>query len=262
MFKDWSALAKSFLVTALLLVIALGVRWMGFSEGSVGTFTLLAVAFLAAFAMTSGRLSSLSGPGGFSASFQQFLGSDLGRVISKELSNPVTPERLWTVAKGAIENIPRSAPSGSRNRPAALVLKLQESYDPGAIMAYANSMKEKSKSFSIFIVDSHQRYIGRLEDLPGVSQPGLFQGQFDELQPLVEAVAGARSARDFQYADSLDRDSLARDASVKDLLEYFVSNDKDSVVIVDRAHRAVGLVYRMDLLTDFLRKALAEVARQ
>ena len=136
MARDWTGLLKATLFTVVLFAIGLAVRELGFDDPSIGIFTLLTVAFLIIFAVTSGRLASLNGPGGMKASFHDFLEKDSSRFPSSKIGEPVSSESLWMMRKGSPEELSEEMRSLAPGKHAALVLQEGHNYEPDIIHDY------------------------------------------------------------------------------------------------------------------------------
>lgn len=263
MAKDWSALFKASLIVGLLLGVAVGLRQLGFKDPDVGVFTLLCLAFLVGFAVTSGRLTSLSGPGGVNATFRNFFEEDAQRFAQQLISSPVEPGTPAIVEKGRLEDLPVKVKQMSRGKHAAILLRVGNRYDAQAVAAYEREVARVAKSVTLVVVDPDNHFVGSLR--PNIDGRPSFRASRrptgenradpnpmrDPYERLLEAIAEGA----LQEMRMLNTSSIDPTGTRREVLEYFAESGEGSVVVVDKLQNLAGIVFRDELLRDLVKES-------
>jgi hypothetical protein len=256
MARDWTAAIKATLVSGVLVAIAVGVRELKFTEPSIGLFTLLCVSFLAVFAITSGRLATVTTPGGVTATFHAFLEKDAQKVSTVRIGSPVDAHALMMVQKRGVDDIREEIAEVVPGKHAALVLQAGTHYDADAVAQYERAILRRAKTVTLVVVDERGRFVGSMRpsrrEHPQLRSRVFSPRFFEQL---------ARPDQMRENLSGLDRFAAPASISLRESLEHFVANQSEYVVILDSSGRPDSIVFRDDVILDLLAFARREESK-
>lgn len=242
---DYTALLIAGGVFMLAVLVAWVLRRFQITD-SIGFVTVVILPMLA-YGVASGYVAKVSLPGGWAAEFRQVASA---QIRPAPLAEEV--ESLEVIEKGGVSAIQSYRDSHVPGQPIAISLRLgrQGYYSGGAISQYIRAFLSFDPLLTvIFIDDQTDKFVASSNAVSVLAALEVqdYENSFMTALENVDLLALSRTVL-------LTSDFVRADTSNAEALQTMVAAGADSIIKVDDAGRAVGLVRREDTVARLMLK--------
>lgn len=225
------------LLTAWLCARVLEIRQTGVV---IALMLLPAVIYL----VVAGRIGELRAPGGFEARFLSVAAQPV-RFAERRVEASVQPVQLTT--RGSAAELPKKLAALDPLEPTILTVKLGQTYDRLDWLRYVEALLGQPGFEMAALLDGEDRFVAYLtvkavRDVLGNAALG---GE------LIRLIAEG-SAEEILLFPSAGTEVLSPDSSAMDALRTLRRNEVDSLPVIDRERRILGVVNTQDVLSQIV----------
>lgn len=163
--RDYASLLKSTLAAVLVLAGFIGLARLDYRVTPDVAFICVVSIFAFTFALTSSRLRQVTGPGGFSAEFQEVAAA----TVESGAISPVGSadgDDFIMVSKRGLQELEQITQRLSDGDYVALRLRVgarDRRYDPYQVGEYVRSLAAITRHSWIILIDANDRFVGAAE---------------------------------------------------------------------------------------------------
>jgi hypothetical protein len=250
--KEIRAIWLSVLFLFLGCIVAWIIKSVLKIEGDAVFVSLLLIPLLV-YAIISGKLEELKGPGGLEAKFAK-AASESVSIASEEIKPSV--EEMQMVSKESVKFLERKQREIDETKPIVMLMKLgktseddysqseRDYYGRQAVLQYLEALSKFRNFKFIVFVDINQRFLAYMPSwaLKGLLSEPELGGRF------IRAVNQGRKSELFRYP-GLVREAIRTQSTNAEALREMMRQNLEALIVTDENDRLAGVVEREQVLS-------------